>query len=124
MNGTIQLPENIADNGGAKIAYEAYKSWHEKKFDKSSDGLNEEPRIPGFEKYSNEQMFWISLAHNECSRYDEEFPLSLKHSFSESTHAPNEFRVRGVLSNRPEFSTDFDCPDGSFMNPPNKCSVW
>lgn len=51
--------ENIADNGGLKYAYNAYKRWIEK------NGI--EPRMPGLQKYTPEQMFWISAAQTWCS---------------------------------------------------------
>ena len=40
------------------------------------------------------------------------------------THAPEEFRVNGVIMNMPEFSEDFECSSDAKMNAENKCLVW
>lgn len=62
LNGAQTLDENIADNGGLRIAFYAYKNYVEK---------NEKEKIlQGFKKYSNEQMFFLAFANvirNNCS---------------------------------------------------------
>lgn len=40
------------------------------------------------------------------------------------SHAPEEFRVNGVIMNMPEFSDDFECVTDANMNPESKCRVW
>lgn len=117
MNGNLEKSENIADNGGTKLAYYAYKLWQEKNDKESSN----EPRFPGFEKYSNNQMFWISFAHKYCTRYEQQH---VELQVMLNPHALNEFRVIGPLSNIPEFSSDFKCTLGSNMNPHEKCIIW
>lgn len=48
----------------------------------------------------------------------------LKILITTNDHPPSQFRMRGILSNMHEFSSDFECPEGSNMNPVNKCKVW
>ncbi|XP_018313637.1 LOW QUALITY PROTEIN: membrane metallo-endopeptidase-like 1 [Mycetomoellerius zeteki] len=112
LNGINTQGENIADNGGIKEAYYAYKEWVKRN--------KPERRLPGL-PYSPEQLFWISAANSWCSKYR---PEALKLRITTGFHSPGEFRVRGPLSNMEEFSHDFNCPIGSRMNPEKKCTVW
>ena len=55
--------ENIADNGGIKEAYLAYKNYAAEKA-----GPEGEARLPGFD-YTPEQMFWISWGQVWCAKW-------------------------------------------------------
>nr|XP_033323580.1 neprilysin-2 isoform X1 [Megalopta genalis] len=112
LNGINTQGENIADNGGIKEAYLAYKKWVERN--------HKESRLPGL-PYTPEQLFWISAANTWCSKYR---PEAMKLRITTGFHSPGKFRVLGPLSNMEEFSEDFNCPVGSKMNPEKKCSVW
>lgn len=112
MNGINTQGENIADNGGIKEAYLAYKDW--------ADRHKPEPTLPGL-SFTPRQMFWISAANTWCSVYR---PEALKLRITTGFHSPGEFRILGPLSNMPEFAEDFQCPLESRMNPKHKCAVW
>lgn len=112
VNGSRTLGENIADNGGVKVAYYAYNKWEKQ------NGV--EPGLPGL-NYTSQQMFWISAANLWCSKLT---PNQLKSTVMYSEHSPRQYRANGPLSNVPEFSKDFNCPKNSQMNSPNKCVVW
>ncbi|KAJ8667501.1 hypothetical protein QAD02_009164 [Eretmocerus hayati] len=113
LNGQQTLGENIADIGGVKSAYLAYKNWQRE--------FGDEPRLPGLDNFTSEQMFWISFANTWCVKYRPEY---LKDTIETDPHTYEPYRVIGVASNRPEFSRDFNCPDHSPMNPDKKCNVW
>uniref|UniRef100_A0A1B6F4Q7 Peptidase M13 N-terminal domain-containing protein n=1 Tax=Cuerna arida TaxID=1464854 RepID=A0A1B6F4Q7_9HEMI len=114
LNGINTQGENVADNGGFKLAYLAYH--------RMADQLMEpEPGLPNLEQYSNEQLFMISTANLWCTRYR---PEALRMQITTGVHSPAEFRVNGVLKNFPEFSKVFQCGPGDVMNPENKCAVW
>ncbi|KAL1458211.1 hypothetical protein WDU94_008377 [Cyamophila willieti] len=113
VNAILTLGENIADNGGIKEAYNAYQSWVRNN--------SEEPRLPGLEQYSPNQMFWISFGSTWCSMHRNE---SMSMIVQRDTHAPTEFRIIGSVSNSKDFAKDFQCPVGSRMNPEAKCEVW
>lgn len=59
LNGVNTQGENIADNGGFKQAYLAYKRYVDKN--------GEEPKLPNLE-YSPKQLFWISAAQTWCTK--------------------------------------------------------
>lgn len=112
VNGLNTQGENIADNGGIKEAFRAYRRW--------TKDFGREARLPGLE-YSPDQLFWISAANIWCGKFR---PEVLKLRVNSGVHSPARFRIIGPLSNSPEFSTSFNCPTGSPMNPRKKCSVW
>lgn len=113
LNGVISQGENIADNGGLKLAYRAYLSAMKKtsKID---------PMLPGL-PYTPEQLFWISAAQTWCSVSRPEIK---KIMILTDNHAISRFRVLGTLSNSVEFAKDFQCAANSPMNPSQKCKIW
>lgn len=48
----------------------------------------------------------------------------MKNKVGTDIHSLDRFRVIGTLSNMQEFADAFNCPEGSNMNPKNKCAVW
>ncbi|KAK0161693.1 hypothetical protein PV327_008112 [Microctonus hyperodae] len=112
MNGTLTLNENIADNGGFRLTYLAYKNW--------SSRYGPEPKLPALD-YNPSQMFWITIANSWCSKQNND---DIEHQIKFDPHSLDEYRILGAFSNIPEFSDDFNCPLGSPMNPEKKCKVW
>jgi len=112
LNGINTQGENIADNGGIKEAYLGYTNYVK--------DHGEEPRLPGH-NYTPKQMFWISFGQVWCSKYKDG---TLKSRILTGVHSPGEFRIKGTLSNNPDFAKDFKCKKGSNMNPAKKCTVW
>jgi putative endopeptidase len=110
VNGQLTLGENIADMGGVKLAFAAYRSLRkDAKEHVSAGGFNED------------QQFFLAVGQAWCSKYRPEFERMM---IQVNPHSPPRFRVRGPLSNLPEFSAAFACPTGSPMQAKNACSVW
>lgn len=111
VNGSLTLGENIADLGGAKLAYEAMMATHRA-------SASESPS-----RYSNAQQFFLGYAQVWCSKYRPEFSRMLAQSDS---HSPPALRVNMPLRNMPEFQQAFSCRAGSRMvrPPKERCEVW
>jgi len=115
VNGELTLNENIADNGGIKRAFEAWKlsSKDTKKFKERNKAL------PGLSKFTPEQLFYVSFGQNYCEKAT---PTKLENSVD--VHAIGKYRVIGVVSNDEDFAKAFNCPKKSPMNPEKKCLIW
>uniref|UniRef100_A0A8C6Y9I1 Endothelin-converting enzyme 1 n=1 Tax=Naja naja TaxID=35670 RepID=A0A8C6Y9I1_NAJNA len=112
VNGKHTLGENIADNGGLKAAYRAYRNWVKKN--------GEEASLPAL-GLTNDQLFFVSFAQVWCSVRT---PESSHEGLVTDPHSPSRFRVIGTISNSRAFAKHFQCRPGSPMNPLQKCEVW
>ncbi|XP_073971448.1 neprilysin-like isoform X2 [Rhodnius prolixus] len=110
VNGVTTLGENIADNGGLHSALLAYRKYEAKN--------GPEPRLPGLEQYSPEQLFFIAFATNWCESSTKE---SLLHEVLNDPHSPHKFRVQGSLENSVEFTKAFNCPSQAEKQ---VCTIW
>lgn len=109
VNGKLTLGENIGDNGGIRIAYQAYKQ--------SLNG-KEAPVIDGL---TGDQRFFIGWANAWCGTSTED---ALRNQIQTDPHSPRQFRAVGPLLNMEEFQTAFSCKEGDAMVPENRCKVW
>lgn len=116
VRGKRTLAENIADNGGIREAFRAYRRWVEE-----SRGGVEEPLLPGV-GLNNNQLFFLSYAHVRCNAYRTE---AARDQIQSGAHSPPKYRVIGAMSNYDEFSRAFSCPQLSVMNRGAlSCRVW
>ncbi|XP_075148786.1 neprilysin-11-like [Haematobia irritans] len=109
--------ENIADNGGLRLAFSSYMKWLHRFTHENSKEIQV---LPNF-NYTNEQLFFISYGQNWCSTLDTEFDA---YQQAMGNYAPAKFRTIGPLLNYEEFSKAFHCPRGSLMNPLRKCEIY
>uniref|UniRef100_A0AAX7T8X1 Neprilysin n=1 Tax=Astatotilapia calliptera TaxID=8154 RepID=A0AAX7T8X1_ASTCA len=112
LNGNNTLGENIADNGGIRQAYQAYKNYVKQH--------GEEPPLPGID-LSHDQLFFLNFAQVWCGTHR---PEQAVNSIKVDVHSPGKFRVLGSLQNFPEFAKAFNCNKSSYMVPDNICRVW
>ncbi|MCA9618764.1 MAG: M13 family metallopeptidase [Myxococcales bacterium] len=110
LNGKLTLGENIADAGGVKLAFRAYRALR-----------GDVPARPIAEGLNEDQQFFVSLGQVWCAKYREAFARA---SAKTDPHSTPRFRVNGSLMNTPEFAEAFACPAGSPMVPKNACTVW
>ncbi|XP_016950022.1 neprilysin-4-like [Drosophila biarmipes] len=108
--------ENIADNGGMRLAYTAYRKWYDSQLGKD---LAKEI-IPNL-KYHPNQLFFISFAQSWCNDLAPKYRIM---QVASDTHMPGNVRVIGTLANFAPFSKEFNCPAGSPMNPSKKCILY
>lgn len=112
VSGKITLGENIADNGGLKAAFNAYREWEQKN--------GAEPALPLL-NMTSEQTFFMAFAQNWCASIRKQTAIV---RLDDDPHSPNKFRVLGTVANFQAFADAFKCPTASKMNPTKKCHIW
>lgn len=112
FTGSYKSPENMADTGGSKLAFLAYRKYADSLF--WPDFL-----LPGLD-YSSDQLFFIGFALFWCSKLD--WTDQMKEAAD--PHAPARYRVLKTLRNNPHFAEAFGCHRGDRMNSGRKCDVW
>jgi len=110
VNGALTLGENIADLGGIKHAFLAYRKLRAGA-DKAyvADGLSED------------QQFFVAVGQAWCSKDRDEEALR---RLTVDPHAPPKWRVNGALRNLPQFAAAFGCKAGAPMAPTATCTIW
>ena len=110
LNGKLTLGENIADVGGMKLAFRAYRSMRESAAtEQIADG------------YTEDQQFFLATGQLWCAKYREKETRRLAQI---DPHSHPRYRVNGPMSQLPEFVDAFSCKPASKMIAAQKCSVW
>jgi putative endopeptidase len=112
VNGKLVLGESVADLGGLRIAYEAFK--------KSMEG---KPRPQNIDGFTPEQRFFLGWAQVWAENSRPEFDRFVTQT---DEHPLARFRANGPLSNMPQFAEAFSCKVGDAMVRAQKdrCHVW
>jgi len=114
-SGLLTLGENMADNGGLATSYDAYMNWL-----KNNQYHEPDAKLPGL-NLSQEQLFFLAFAQVWCVHETDSYR---QQAIRTDVHTYSPYRVRGTVSNMPEFADAYNCPAGAAMNPHHKCSVW
>ena len=109
INGKLTLGEDVADLGGTFLAYWAWKNATKAQELKAAEGL------------TPDQRFFVGMAQWACG---DERPESKRANAITNPHSPDQFRINGVVSNMPEFSSAFACRAGQPMVRATACKVW
>jgi predicted metalloendopeptidase len=111
----MTLGENIADNNGIKLAYNAMIKEKQKIAQKK---INQDLINYGF---SHEQIYYIQYAQSWCSKETIQYQNYL---LNNDVHSPHKFRVLGVLKNDINFSKAFNCKENDVYYYKNYCTIW
>jgi putative endopeptidase len=93
INGTLTLGENIADLGGATVAYNAYQL-----------SLQGKPPVEPIDGFTGNQRFFLSFAQIWRNNMREQ---QLRKRVLTDVHSPARYRVNGTVYNMPEFYSAF-----------------
>jgi predicted metalloendopeptidase len=111
INGELTLGENIADNSGVAVAYQAYRL---------SLGGRAAPVIDGL---TGDQRFFMGAAQAFRAKVRENTEiLRLK----ADPHSPPQFRILGAVVNQPAFYSAFDVKPGDkmYLPPGERVIIW
>ena len=103
INGHQTLGENIADIGGLRIAYTAFKL--------ATKGKSQ-PTIDGF---TPDQRFFLAFAQGWRTN---QRPEQIRLLVTSDVHSPVRWRVLGPVANFPEFRAAFNCTEPAETWPP------
>ena len=110
VNGKLTLGENVADNGGLRIAYMALMEALEGKPKATIDG------------YTPEQRLFLGFAQVWCQNLTDQ---AARLRAQTDPHSPGQYRTNGTVSNMPEFWKAFGCKEGQPMvRGERACRVW
>ncbi|CAO3703649.1 unnamed protein product [Rhizopus stolonifer] len=112
VNGKLTLGENLADNGGLRESYLAWKQHYVQE---------NNVLLPGLDSLSPEKLFFINFGRIWCNKIT---PAQAKKGVLTDEHSPAQWRVNGAVQNSEYFAEVFSCPKGSRMNPIDKCELW
>jgi putative endopeptidase len=111
VNGKLTLGENIGDQGGVLLAYDAYKA---------SLGGKPAPVIDG---YTGDQRFFMAWAQGWQKKVREDASRML---LVTDVHSPARWRVDGTLRNIDAWFSAFDVKPGDklYLKPEDRVRVW
>lgn len=113
-NGRFTLGENIADQGGLQVSYQAFMKT------RSENTTTENEKIDGF---TPEQRFFLSYANVWANNIrDKEILRRTK----EDPHSLGKWRVNGALPHVDAFYKAFDVKEGDLMYlaPEKRAKIW
>ena len=111
VNGALTLGENIADIAGIEIAYKAYLA--------SLSG-RAPPVIGGM---TANQRFYIGYAQSWLDKTRDDALIA---QIKSNPHAPEKYRVNGVVVHMPSFYDTFDVKsdDKMYLKPEDRVTLW
>lgn len=105
INGRQTLGENIADIGGLRVSYEAFRLATANK------------RLAPVDGFTPDQRFFIAFAQGWRTN---QRPEQLRLQVTSDVHSPIRWRVLGPVADFPEFRAAFGCPEPAESRP----AIW
>jgi predicted metalloendopeptidase len=103
INGRQTLGENIADVGGLRVSYVAFKL------------ATRDKKLAPVDGFTPDQRFFIAFAQSWRTN---ERPEAVRLHVGSDVHSPVRWRVLGSIANFPEFRRAFGCPKPAESWPP------
>ncbi|EYC39773.1 hypothetical protein Y032_0641g1028, partial [Ancylostoma ceylanicum] len=115
LDGDMTQGENIADNGGIRSAFRAYRNY--------INLHGPDPQLPDdlLQDFTSDQLFFLSFAQTWCEVGRGE--AAMLSQLLRDVHSPSKYRVWGTMQNFPAFKDAFHCPSTSYA-PDKHCNVW
>ncbi len=111
VKGALTLGENIADIGGMAIAYDAFKNTKQGKSNEMIDG------------YTPDQRFFLGFGQIWRAKSTQKNTINM---INTNPHSPEEFRIKGAVSNFNPWYKAFnvDDKDKMFRSPKDRTQIW
>src|SRR5262249_3703166 len=111
VNGDLTMGENIADLGGALIAFDAYRH---------SLGGKAAPVLDGF---TGEQRLFLAYGQSYRMKRREE---AVRQQLVSDPHSPEQYRVNGVVRNMDGWYDSFDvkAPEKLYLANGDRVRIW
>jgi len=110
VQGRLTLGEDIADLGGVKMAFKAFRMLR-----------RDAAKVYVADGFDEDQQFFLAVGQAWCSK---DRPAETQRRLTVDPHSPPKFRVYGAFRNLNEFADAFKCAAGTPMRPAKTCSVW
>ncbi len=114
LDGQFTLGENIADNAGVSVAFQAYRSYQ------ATLQSGHRCTLDGF---TDAQRFYLGLANAFRIKVRD---AEARRRLATDPHAPAQFRVDGSARNQPGFHEAYDLQptDQLYLPPAQRFSLW
>ncbi len=126
VDGKLTLGEDLADLAGLRLAFLAYEAKVKAGVDpnapessaQNAGGQNTQDTTGGL---TPAQQFFTAYGQSwgENTR-----PDAMRQRVATDPHAPEQYRVNGVVENMPAFAEAFHCKAGAPMAPVKRCTIW
>lgn len=116
LNPKLTIGEDVADAGGVAQSFQSWKK-------SAKEAVQANGLLPGLNKYSREQLFFIAYGITWARNAR---PEEILRRIRTDPHSPNPWRVNGVMTNFEPFYEAFGCKagDGMFTPKEERCQIW